>query len=243
MEQNVIGELKVKTYDRRTFVQSVCDLIDNSIDGHASKVEIINRRSNFLGKPDYALMVLDNGNGIKPENMLRSYHLVQCCEEGYEEWELGSFGVGLKDASLAQAHEVTLVSKRKGGVVELLRLSKLFVTIKKDWKILTRAHLESVDLISTSIQYAIDRLEKMDSGTAVIWEDLHSLSDKIIPDDDTQTETLMARHEEKVKDYISMTFADYLIGLDLGPRIKENPLQILFNGALSLHLTHFSSQI
>ena len=55
-------------------------------------------------------------------------------EGGYKSWELGTFGVGLKDASLAQAHEVTLLSKTKGAELRLLRLSSIFVKQKKEWK-------------------------------------------------------------------------------------------------------------
>jgi len=229
MISNVRGEVKIKRYDKRTFEQSISDIVDNSIDGGASKVNIYHRQTpGEDGK--YALIVIDDGDGIKPEDMDSSISISTYKEEGYESWKLGAFGIGLKDASLAQCNELTLLSKVKGGSVELRRLSTLFVEIKDDWGILNRQHLEECGWITSSILFAEAQLNSMESGTAVIWEDLHALADKIIPDDMEETMVLIAAHESKVKDYISMTFSNYLEGIKLGPRSEKEPLSILFNG-------------
>ena len=132
MISNVRGEVKIKRYDRRTFGESICDIIDNSIDGQASKVDIYHRS---VEDGNYAVVVIDDGDGIKLEDMDSSISLSTYKEEGYESWKLGAFGIGLKDASLAQCNELTLLSKVKGGSVELRRLSTLFVEIKDDWSL------------------------------------------------------------------------------------------------------------
>ena len=64
----------------------------------------------YLNGPDNLYcIVLDDGDGI-PEDNLRSI-FSRGFDQEYDETELGSYGVGLKDSSLSQAYELTVFSK------------------------------------------------------------------------------------------------------------------------------------
>ena len=55
---------------------------------------------------------------------MNSENLTRGSIREYEDYELGHFGIGLKDATLSQAYEVTVFSKKKGRFADVIDLVK-----------------------------------------------------------------------------------------------------------------------
>jgi len=120
-------DFPVKKYEARhgedyTFEASISDLVDNSIDSNATFVEVIITEQNFdatpkqyieglTGNDNFFALIIDNGKGIQPDQFVAA--MSDGYDRGYDETELGAFGVGMKASSLAQAYEVTVMSKRE----------------------------------------------------------------------------------------------------------------------------------
>ena len=123
MGRNVKGERREKRHDGRTLKTSICDLIDNSIDAGASEIYVRYATDEYRGSPKGALMIKDNGNGINKDKMLLCLSFNSHRSEGYEHWELGSFGVGLDDSCLAHGQEITVFSREENAEFRISRLS------------------------------------------------------------------------------------------------------------------------
>jgi len=68
------------------------ELIDNSIDAGATKIQI------FYDKSDLSLCILDNGCGMSKEKLFQSMDLG--CDREYNHSDIGYFGVGMKSSCL-----------------------------------------------------------------------------------------------------------------------------------------------
>ena len=237
MGRDVAGDIRAKQHDGRELKVSICDLIDNSIDGQANNIDIRYLQTEFLGKDKMAMIVLDDGHGIPADNMHNCLMFNSIRIEGneHEEWMLGSFGAGLKDACLAHGRELTLLSKVKGAEASVWRLSlsanEYYHEESKsknemsDWKLI--ANLQDYSLEETSPGWVTDAyksalfsINRIEEGTILLLEDME------IPTGGS--EVISAQHE--IMRFIEMTFCDYLEGIDIGPRKKEEPLKIVYNG-------------
>ena len=88
---------------------AIADLVDNSLDASATRVliRLVRDRARLA-----SLLVIDDGEGIHPEDMDRA--MTVGGRRKYREGDLGRFGLGLKAASLGQADSLTLLSGRNG---------------------------------------------------------------------------------------------------------------------------------
>lgn len=85
---------------------ALADLVDNSIDAHATHVLIRSVRQNGRLR---ALYVVDNGDGIRPDFIDEAMTVGRRRE--YAATDLGRFGLGMKAASFSQARSMTVLSK------------------------------------------------------------------------------------------------------------------------------------
>lgn len=92
-----------------SFESAIADVIDNSLDAHASivLVRFLRDKERLLG-----LCVIDNGDGMDEETIDRAMTIGG--RRTYSARDLGHFGIGLKAASLGQARTLTVVSKARG---------------------------------------------------------------------------------------------------------------------------------
>ena len=229
MEERVRSELRVKLHDDRKLAQSLADIVDNSIDAGANNIDIMCREAiTHDGKESYSIVVLDDGFGIEKESMqsAMSYGSGRI----YEVWELGNFGVGMKDSSLAQASDITMISKIDGQEINCRRLSKEVVYHKRAWVTLNENDLQILGWDQTApIQYAKNKLGERHHGTAVILENMHSLND-ILVGNEGELEAYHTQVEIWLTHYLGLIFHRYLDGIAIGPRVSENPLNITVNG-------------
>ena len=85
---------------------ALADLVDNSIDAHATYVLIRSVRQNGRLR---TLYVVDNGDGIRPDSIDQAMTVGKRRE--YTTTDLGRFGLGMKAASFSQARSMTVLSK------------------------------------------------------------------------------------------------------------------------------------
>lgn len=234
------GEIRAKNHDPRKIEHSICDIIDNSIDAGATKVEItIAPQSTYISddgtiEENDFLYLKDNGKGIESENLrniIRFYN-----NRDYQWWELGSFGIGLKDSLLAHGKEITVVSKAE-GCEDFAWLKLSTAMARKDGENWVLVHSEVVgealpeELRTFAFEQAISDINNMEKGTIVILENTHrSLLDGRQDDDEDDERLAGIQMEDTLKEWIALTFSDYLEGIDIGPRTKENPIEISLNG-------------
>jgi hypothetical protein len=207
-----------------SFEQVVSDLIDNSIDANASFVEILIQTQNldnarkehkYLdGENNLYCIVLDDGKGIPEDNMHAI--LSRGFDRDYDETELGSYGVGLKDASLSQAYELTVFSKIEGNPeIAIRRLSSCLVKRHTAERIFSEEHLDDWMKNTPAYQEALELLGDLEKGTVILLEGMHKLELKIGSGD--RLPYMNAIHS-RVKNYTRLIFQYYIEGVDV-PRL------------------------
>jgi hypothetical protein len=239
LPRNLRGEIRAKNHDPRKIEHSICDIIDNSIDAGASKIEItISYQDTFLPerggvfRNDF-MYLKDDGKGIRSEKLRQIISFY--AERDYNPWELGSFGIGLKDSLLAHGNEITVFSKKVDEDPAWVRLSTTLAKKNgKDWVIV---HSDRIgdnipeELLTDAFVQAQQEISEMRRGTIIILEHTHSnLLDPRTEDEEGDEDVSGITMEDTLSEWIAMTFSDYLAGIDIGERKKESPLKISLNG-------------
>lgn len=175
---------------------AIADIVDNSISANAN---IISIDYNWDGQNSF-ISISDNGSGMnKEELVLAMTPGSKDPEDVRHEKDLGRFGMGLKTASFSQCKRLTCITKRAG-----------FATIKRCWDIdfineIKEWHL--LDYISdTSF---VDRVDKQESGTLVLWEKL----DRIVGNADASNESVKSvfyREMIAVREHLGLVFHKFI---------------------------------
>lgn len=140
---------------------AVADLIDNSLTAGASEIHVT---VHSAGAQSY-IAVADNGEGLSREELVEAMRmgtkgpLLPRLSE-----DLGRFGLGMKTASLSQGRSLTVLTRRKGQKVLVVRKWDLDHISKFGWKLLTDA--------SPVAKSAARPLDDWDSGSVVVVENL-----------------------------------------------------------------------
>lgn len=141
---------------------AIADLVDNSIDAHATRVLI-----RFVLRDGRAtqLLVVDNGDGMDGDEVDAAMTLGKPKPLG--QGTQGHFGVGLKSASFSQASELTVLTRRAGGPAQGRRLMRE-----------SRTPSFEVELLdSDEVGAALDTIWpdfKTQSGTIVRWDQIRT---------------------------------------------------------------------
>jgi hypothetical protein len=208
LPRNTLGEIRAKKHDNRKLTHSIADVVDNSIDGGAMNIDIYideNRSStpDPYGRVMQCIKIIDDGRGIEAENLAGIIEFNTTRE--YLSTDLGSFGLGLKDALLAHGDEITVFSKTEGQNWAMVRLSAELSEANKDW-----TYVDHDDLIGIITEWgedqrlasghelghwathglltSIDEINSMNHGTIVLLEFLHRL---VMPEDDDELAELI----------------------------------------------------
>ncbi len=206
--------------------QVVADLVDNSIDAGADNVWVIYNEEEYNNRRSYYVAVIDDGKGI-PDDKISSVMDFGAPRE-YDELELGKFGVGMKSSSLSQAREITLISKTKNSDMNLRRLSAEIVNEKDKWMLLPnlREHMDT-----EAISVAKRELAQLESGSAVILEDMHKLHWRV--GHEGKRDEYLSEEYGHIKNYLGMVFERYIRGTTLlkqdGSEVYRK-VNLFFNG-------------
>lgn len=174
---------------------AIADIIDNSIAADAKSICVC-----FLPKNAY-VAILDDGSGMDSVTLQNAmqYGSKDPTEER-DLKDLGRFGLGLKTASLSQCRILTVASKQNGKI-NAYRWNISFIEQEGNWLL----QVLSDDAISSLPE--IDRLQKQNSGTLVLWQDLDRMRKATIDFDKT-----LAKKMSSVREHLSLVYHRYLEG-------------------------------
>lgn len=175
---------------------AIADIIDNSISANANEIKI----EYFWNGINSYILILDNGIGMNKEDLVMAMTPgSKDPEETRSEKDLGRFGMGLKTASFSQCKRLTCISKRFN-----------YATIKRCWDIdyiNTENEWQLLDYVSDNS--FIEKIEKQQSGTLVLWQKL----DRIVGNAEASNERVKnAFYQEmiNVKHHLSLVFHKFI---------------------------------
>ncbi|WP_418637687.1 ATP-binding protein [Winogradskyella sp.] len=175
---------------------AIADILDNSISANATIIEVDYK---WDGEKSF-ISIIDNGNGMNLEELIEAMTPgSKDPEEIRNENDLGRFGMGLKTASFSQCKRLTVITKKKG-----------YNAIKRCWDIDYINQIEEwvlLDYISDSS--FIELLDKFDSGTIVLWQNL----DRIVGKAQKNNESVKnAFYQEMsiVKEHLGLVFHRFI---------------------------------
>lgn len=148
---------------------AVADLVDNSIDADATRVDVT---VTFEGEDSW-VRVADNGTGMPTHRMNEAMRYGT--DRDYTEADLGKFGLGLKTASLSQCRRLTVATRTnpQRRDIEIRRWDLDHVMDEDRWQLLRLGPSEVRDEIVMPLQDG--------PGTVVMWELLDRVLDYKLP--------------------------------------------------------------
>lgn len=178
-----------------TFESAIADIIDNSISANSKNIQL-----RFPIDPaDCFVVICDDGDGMNQSELFDAMKYgSEQKRDSRSEFDLGRFGLGLKAASLSQCRKLTVASK-KDGIVSAYTWDLDVIEEKKDWFVIECSEEEI-----GSIRY-ISWLDKLDSGTVVVWEDFD-----FIEKSSGSVYAELNKYQEATSEYLSLIFHRYL---------------------------------
>ena len=173
--------------------QCIADLVDNSYDANATKIEII-LDTNSDG--DMYLLIFDDGKGI-PENKWRDAMTLGLQRDRNKE-DLGVYGVGMKLSSLSQANEVTVASVHNGKY-GLRRISAKHIIDTQRNEILTTSSNSAIS------KDAYNQMIAEGWSTMVLLEDMERAQGRILSMDSDSAISLN-KEIKRIEVHLGLTF-------------------------------------
>jgi hypothetical protein len=175
---------------------AIADLLDNSISASATEIKI-----EFWPMDDPYLYILDNGNGMYPEEATRAmqYGSRSPLEERAAS-DMGRFGLGLKTASLSQCRSLTLVSL-KDGICSAREWDLDVINERQKWILLVPDEEEVANLPG------INQLKTYEAGTLIVWKKFDRLGAGSISFDNA-----FGKKMDDVRSNIALVFHRYISG-------------------------------
>jgi len=209
---------------------AACDIVDNSITALATRIWLAHEIDPDRTASYFA--VADNGSGMT-EQMLSAAMVAGSRDSSkpLKPGELGRFGLGLKVASLSQGRKLTVWSKRNGkSAVRQWDLDA--IGSGTEWKLHHRPTRDAEEHIISRLTEKTG-LNKLESGTIVVWSDLdimlewasdHAGNQGVAP-------AVMARKVEEIKTLLSRVFHRFISGT-IASRVPVDIVQLRSDGSL-----------
>jgi Histidine kinase-, DNA gyrase B-, and HSP90-like ATPase len=207
--RRLINSLRDLGYD---FAQAVADIVDNSIEARASRVDI---DIEFEGDDSW-VRIADNGKGMAPEELREAMRYG--AERDYDDDDLGKFGLGLKTASMSQCQRLSVATRWNRNRADIAAYAWDLDHIEKTnrWEILP---IERNGLGPAILEPLRDT-----RGTVVLWQRL----DRILGFRHPYGENARKRLSQMCRDlevHLGMVFHRFLTGAAKGKKLK-----IMLNG-------------
>lgn len=180
-----------------SFETAIADIIDNSITAGAKNIWI---DYDWKGS-NTVLSISDDGIGMNNEELIQAMRPgSKNPNELRDRIDLGRFGLGLKTASFSQSRKFSVLSKKLNYKPVLWSWDIDYVSQEKSWKLIRYIPNESIWL---------EKIEKLDSGTFVIWWDLDRLT-KGVSEENEEAKSKFLGLMEFVKSHLSMVFHRFI---------------------------------
>lgn len=176
---------------------AVADIIDNSITAGALNIWI---DYDWKG-PKTVLSILDDGCGMSNNELINAMR--PGCKNPLDtraDDDLGRFGLGLKTASFSQTRKFTVISKQNNLKSCLWSWDLDFVNKSKSWSLVRYCPDEN---------YWLENMDKLSSGTCVVWWELDRLT-KGTKEDNEASKCKFLIIMEQVKKHLSMVFHRFI---------------------------------
>jgi hypothetical protein len=199
---------------------AVADLVDNSIDAGASRVDI---EFHWAGMDSW-VAVLDDGSGMDEAGLQEAMTLaLKGPASARADRELGRFGMGLKTASFSQSRRLTVWSTVGDASRSASRSWDLdYVARTGEWRLareLASTEAESVQQLLAA---------KPGTRTIVIWSRLSRLVDRDTEIGDERAHRHFLDAVASTEWHLRMIFGRYLSGRTPG---RTTPLHLAVNGS------------
>jgi hypothetical protein len=182
-----------------TFEAAIADLIDNSISASATFVDVLFPPS--VNK--IHLAILDDGAGMTHKELIEAMRYgSKHKNNSRDESDLGRFGLGLKSASLSQCRRLSVISK-KDNKLSGFRWDLNHVELVNDWELL------ELEFDNEELPY-LNQLDKLNSGTLVIWEDF----DFLRKESDGLIYKTLSDKVDTTEQHLSLVFHRFIDGIN-----------------------------
>lgn len=200
---------------------ALADLMDNSITGQATKIEIIIK----MDKEPFTLFLADNGNGMDEAMLRENMQFPSNSPEAKRSLvDMGRFGLGMKTASFSQTRCFTVLSRKKGTRKYSGRTWDVEYLKEAGWKIKINSQKEINELLETYTNLSESHLNQFDlfePNTIVVWKGLFKFEEYI--DEESNRQNILKKEiSEITSDYLSLVFHRFM-------ERDKSPLQIRIN--------------
>lgn len=182
------------------FPAAVADVVDNSIEARASRIDI---DVHFDGDGSW-VRIADNGTGMKPAQMREA--LRYGAERDYDEEDaLGKFGLGLKTASMSQCQRLTVASRSSSERADVRAYcwDLQHVVNENVWEILEVGRGDRPEDLDVPL--------RSHTGTVVLWQRLDRILGYKHPYGEAAKKRLSTMCRE-LEQHLAMVFHRYLAG-------------------------------
>jgi hypothetical protein len=177
---------------------ALADLIDNSIFAEAHNIFIDYQ---WDGRDSW-ILILDDGSGMNETELHEAMRFgSQNPNEERDPRDLGRFGLGLKTASFSQCRVHTVITKIQSGEKAARYWDLNHVSKVKKWELGIG--------VPNGINDIIKRMDNVDHGTLVLWQQLDRILGESISDDKTNEDIFLNKFLD-VREYLEMVFHRYL---------------------------------
>lgn len=203
-----------------TLPTAIADIVDNSISANATEIHI---NFHWSGKNSW-ISILDNGEGMNEKTLKDAMRPgTRNPTEERDPNDLGRFGLGLKTASFSQCRALSVWTKELHSPVYARKWDLDYVSKHNEWRLIKDfPHFHD---------HSVQMLNRLDSGTLVVWENLDRIIDES-PAGQDEAHQRFLNMLDAVRNYLSMIFHRHLTG-NTTPR--RDPLKIYINGDTEQH--------
>jgi hypothetical protein len=187
---------------------AVADIIDNSIAAAARNIWVY---FEWAGIESY-ISIIDDGLGMSEDVLHEAMRPGSRSPlEKRSQSDLGRFGLGLKTASFSQCRKLTVASRRKGRPFVIRTWDLDYVVNHNEWRLLKTAGGDAKKVMG---------IEKLESGTVVLWTKLDRLTQGEKPCD-AAAHNRFNDSIDSVRQHLALTFHRF---------VEEGSIKIYING-------------